>query len=424
MKRTDILIVGGGIAGYTAAQSARQNFRDKKITLVQKEENALLPWGLPYSVSAGALYKNVIPNTIYLKQGIELIIDVAIAVEPKAKNVTTSAYDRIAYDKLILATGTLPLVPSIRGAHLKGVFAVKKDLPYLNNMGKALAAARNLIIIGGGFTGIEFADACCRSRMGNITIIEQRPHCLSRAFNDEISTLVEEKLLSRDINVICEAEVQEFLGKKRVEQVKLTNGRTLPADMVILATGVVPHSELARKAGLDADELCGIRVDRYMRTSDANIFAIGDCAEKSSVFGPGSSLVKPAAVIGHEARIAVANLYDSRQFRKTRIDKFTVLIGDYAFGSAGLVESKTREMGIEVATIDWRAENLVGKVVYTPTNRVVIGAKVYGRPLSLVRKTVSQLADAIQQQKYVDELVENQPTFVKVRKPQWLTGAG
>ncbi|MDN5348293.1 MAG: hypothetical protein PWP65_1857 [Clostridia bacterium] len=394
MRRTDVLVIGGGIAGYTAALTARRWFKDKKVTLVRREEKALIPWGLPYVFSSGTLAKNVIHDGRLFDRGIELIIDEVTDIDRKGRCVLMADSGRITYDKLILATGAIPAPFPVEGADLKGVFTVKREVSYLENLRRALDTARNLVIVGGGLTGVEFAEACSRGWRLKISVVELLPHCLSRSFDDDVCALAEERLRSRGINVLTKTRVEKLLGEDRVEQVKLSNGQTLPADVVILASGVVPNIELARKAGLEADERFGIWVDEYMRTSDVNIFAVGHCAWKSSGL---------AFVATRGARIAGANLFGLRRpSRPGPTASFTV-VGDLALGFAGLTERAAREVGIGVVVTSERrsfdmpaAGELGMKVVSARDTGAIIGAQVYGRFLSRVREMTNSLAATIQ----------------------------
>ncbi|MBC7323897.1 MAG: FAD-dependent oxidoreductase, partial [Moorella sp. (in: Bacteria)] len=200
------------------------------------------------------------------------------AIDPGGKCITTAFGEKIVYDKLILATGSSPAPPALKGAELPGVFVLQKELPCLKNMQNYLAKARNLVIVGGGLSGVELAEACSTNPRLHVTIVEQLPRCLARVFDEEFCILIEEKLRQRGVELISATAAEELQGQHRVEQVRLTGGRTLPADMVVLATGAVPNTRLARQAGLATDEKSGILVDEYMRTSDTAIFAIGDCA--------------------------------------------------------------------------------------------------------------------------------------------------
>jgi CheY-like chemotaxis protein len=148
------------------------------------------------------------------------------------------------------------------------------------------------------------------------------------------------------VNTGC--RVQSINGAKSVESVECEKGIRFKADIVILAIGVVPNSELARDAGLEIGERKGIMVDQYMRASDPDIFAIGDCAEKFCLFTRKSVATRLASVATREARIAVNNLFEVRQSNEGTMGVFGTMIADTAIGVAGLTERTARENGFDI----------------------------------------------------------------------------
>ncbi|OIQ56533.1 nitric oxide reductase FlRd-NAD(+) reductase [Moorella thermoacetica] len=402
MKRTDILVAGGGIAGCTAALAARRYYSDKKITLVRREIRALMPWGLAYACGAGSLNEYILGDSRLCKEGIELVIDEVTAIDPGGKRVTTAFGEKIIYDKLILALGSSPVASLLKGTELPGVFVLKKELPYLKSLQEHLARARNVVIVGGGLNGVELAAACSADPRLHVTLVEQLPRCLSGFFNDDTCILIEEKLRRKGVAIITRTAAEELEGRDRVAGVRLTGGRTLPADVVILATGIVPNTLLARQAGLATDENAGILVDEYMQTSAAGVFAIGDCAAQKHPAAPGVFPARQAGPAGHEARVAAANIFGLKRTREITVKKISVAIGDLAFGSVGLIKISPAGTGAGMPASalahSMIAGDLAVKVVYARENGAALGAEVYGRPLIRVRETMNNLASAIERQ--------------------------
>ena len=390
MEKKDVLIVGGSAAGISAAITARRYYPDAKITLIRKEEKVLIPCGIPYIFGTlGSLEKDLVPDTVLSKNNIELIIDEVISIQKGVKNVTTAAGKTIGYEKMILAVGSLPLVPPLPGIELDNVFAVEKNVDYLEKVLGALEQAKDVIIIGGGFIGLEFADECNKRENLNVTVIELLPHCLLLACDDETCARVEKKLLERGIKILLDRKAKAILGDKKVQYLELENGQKLKADLVILGIGVRPNVELALNTGLKVDERQGIWVDDFMRTSDENIFAAGDCTEKRSHLS-GEPIVMGLASIGTtQARIAAANLFGIRRRMESAIGIFSTCFGDLAVGSAGLTERAAKRMGInvvcsEVVAPDKHPGSLPGtkelgvKLVFEKDTGLLIGGQVYG----------------------------------------------
>jgi len=216
MKKTDILIVGGSAAGVTVSISARRYYPDAKILLIRKEKEVLIPCGIPYIFGTlGLPDKNLIPDNVLKKNNVELIIDEAVFINKDQRTVETSSGELFGYKKMLLATGSLPRVPPIPGVELDNVFAVWKDVKYLQKILNALDGAKDLAIIGGGFIGLEFADECKKRGIANVTVIEVLPHCLLLACDEEICVRVEEELSERGIKVLVNRKVKVLPAIKK-----------------------------------------------------------------------------------------------------------------------------------------------------------------------------------------------------------------
>jgi NADPH-dependent 2,4-dienoyl-CoA reductase/sulfur reductase-like enzyme len=416
MSSTDILIIGGSAAGLTAAISARRFNPEAKITLVRKEEKVLIPCGIPYIFGTlNSPEDDLIPDEVLTKHSIDLIVDEVVAIYKGPKTVTTAGGDTISYERMVLATGSYPLVPPLPGVNLGNVFSAKKDIDYLTKLKQALPQANDLVIIGGGFIGLEFADECRKiGNLNNVSIVELLPHCLLLACDSEVCVQVEEELKKAKVNLLTNRRAKAILGKGKVEQVELENGRKLKADIVILGIGVRPNIDLAKNAGLQVDDRAGIWVDSWMRTSDHNIFAAGDCAQKTCFLSGGPCLLRLASIATMEARVAGANLFSLRQRAASPIGVFGTVIGDLSVGSAGFTERHAQEEGVEVivgkaTAVDKHPGTLPGaqpltvKLVFMKGSRKLIGGQVYGSDKAgYVANCIGSL---IQQGLRADELV-------------------
>jgi pyruvate/2-oxoglutarate dehydrogenase complex dihydrolipoamide dehydrogenase (E3) component len=347
MKQTDVLVLGG-LSGITAGISCRRHYPDKKVVLVRKEGTVLIPCGIPYIYgTVGGPQNNVVPDGLLESNGIELIKGEAILVDREKKEVTLKSGERISYDKLVFATGSLPMVPPIPGVDKKNVYPVKKEFDYLGEVLNAMKSVKDLVIIGGGFIGVEFADECCKGRNINVTVVEALPHCLQMAMDDEFCTEAEAKLTEAGVKVMVNTKVEAVLGGETVTGVKLAGGLELNADMVILGIGAVPNTELAKDAGIQLGFNNTIKVDRYMQSyNDPNVFACGDCAKKLSFFTGRPVGVMLASIATSEARIAGANLFSPVHQNCGAISVFSTMINGRAFGVAGLTERLARQTGM------------------------------------------------------------------------------
>jgi len=418
MKKVDVLIVGGSAAGLVAGITARRHYPDAGITLVRREEKVLIPCGIPYIFGTiGSPDKNLIPDTLLSKNGIDLIIDEVTSIDREAKAVTMKGGETIGYERLILGTGSLPIVPPLPGVDLENVFVAKKDVQYLNNVLKALDQAKEVVVIGGGFIGLEFADEC-RKRGLKVTVVELLPHCLFLVFDEEVCTRVEEELTKLGIKVMTNNKAKAILGNGKAERVQLDSGEELRADAVIFGIGVRPNTELAQKAGLKIGEKRGIWVDRYMRTSDENIFAVGDCAEKTDFFTGQPSALRLASIATAEARIAGANLFTLKRANKGAVGVFSTKIGDLAIGMAGMREKTAREAGFDVVvgtaeTVDKHPGSMPGattlrvKLVFHKDSGKLLGGQACGG--GSVGELVNVIAALIQGEMTADDVATYSP---------------
>jgi NADH oxidase (H2O2-forming) len=388
MKKADVVIVGGSAAGIEAAITAQKQYHPNKVIVVRKEEKALVPCGIPYIMGTlGSAEKNVMPAA--LLGGAELIVDEVTSIDREAKSVTTAGGDTIGYDKLILATGSRPVVPPIPGADLKNVFTIRKDIDYLQQLQDSLKQAKDVVIVGGGFIGAEFADEC--RKMGlNVTIVELLEHCLMLNCDEDFCIRIEDKMKEVGVQVNTTCRVKSIVGDKKAEHVECEKGLRFKADVVILAIGVAPNTELARDARLEIGEQKGIWVDQYMITNDPDIFAVGDCAEKFCFFTGKPIATRLASVATREARIAAANLFQPRRRRNEgTIGVFGTMIADTAIGVAGLTERAARNFGFdlvtgEAAAVDKHpgampgAKELRVKLIFDRSSRRIIGGEACG----------------------------------------------
>jgi len=349
MIKTDVLILGG-LSGITAGISCRRHYPDKKVVLVRKEGTVLIPCGIPYIYgTVGGPEHDVIPDGLLKNNQIELIKDEAVSVDREKKVVALKDGETIAYDKLVFATGSLPIILPIPGVDKKNVFPIVKDYNYLGEVYKKMESVKDLVIIGGGFIGVEFADECRKGRDINVTVVEALQQCLQLAMDDEFCAEAQEKLAEAGVNIEVNSKVVEIMGDEAVTGVKLDNGNEIKADMVILGIGARPNTVLAEKSGIELGFKNTIRVDSLMRTyTDPDIFAVGDCAEKHSFFTGRPVNTMLASIATSEARIAGANLYSPVHHNCGAISVFSTKINGRAFAVAGLTERMAKEYGMKV----------------------------------------------------------------------------
>lgn len=391
MKKADVLVIGGSAAGITAAVTCRRHYPEKSVLLIRKEKQVLIPCGIPYIFgTVETPENNLIPDAVLERNGIGLLVDEATGIDRDDRVITTAGGERVHYDRLVLATGSVPAVPPIHGVDKKGIFAVEKDVSYLQRLIDEMECASNMVIVGCGFIGVELAEECRKRREDlNIKIVEMLTHCLQLVYDEEFCLRAEQSLRKQGIGLFLDDRVEAFLGNERVEGIRLTSGREIEADMVMMGIGAAANAEIAEKAGLDIGPTRGIQVNRYMQTSDENIFACGDCAEKVSFFDGTPSGLKLASIATMEARIAGANLFSPRRVNMGVIGVYSTMLGDTAFSAAGLTETQAREKGYSIIVGESEAVNrhpggmpgaasLSVKLIFEAGTRVILGGLVSG----------------------------------------------
>jgi len=417
MDKTDVLIVGGSASGVVTALTARRYHKGAQITLIRREKQVLVPCGIPYIFGTiGSPERNLIPDTLLSKNDVDLIIDEVNSLEPAKKTITTLGGTTFRYEKLVLATGSTPIVPPILGVELKNVFMPKKDIDYLKALSKALEDANDVVIVGGGLVGIEFADEF-RKKGSNVTIVELLPHCLQLVFDEEFCSLAEKKLSERGVKIRTNTRIEGIVGREEAEGVRLNTGEELRADIVFIAIGVMPNIRIAQEAGLRIGPHKAVWVDEYQRTSDENVFAVGDCAEKKSFFTGNPVALRLASIATREARIAAENLYRLNRRNEGAIGAFSTVIGDFSMGAVGLTEKMARDfkyepvVGVAMAPDKHPASmpntsEMKVKLVFDKATGQILGGQVYGGLTT--GEVVNILASMIQKRMTVDEVLNFQ----------------
>jgi len=309
MKKTDVLIIGGSAAGIVAALAGKSNYPEKEFLIIRKEEKVLVPCGIPYIFgSLGSSDKNVIPDAVLTNKGIKIEVDEVISIDQNEKVCSTAKGTEISFEKVIFATGSTPTVPGwLKGTNLENVFTISKDKIQLDKAFQKIKDCKKIVVVGAGFIGVEMSDELNKLDK-EVTLIEILPHILGLTFDEEIAVQAEEVLEARGVKIISGVGVKEIVGDKKVREVLLGNGDKIEAEVVILAMGYRPNTELAQKSGVKINERGFISVDGYMRTENPDVFAIGDCAEKWDFITRKPSAVMLASAAVAEARIAGMNL--------------------------------------------------------------------------------------------------------------------
>ena len=273
-----ILIIGAGQAGLQTIASLRQGGYDGDITLIGDE--AFLPYQRPPLSKAylsGKMERDRLflkPESFFTDNNVALRLQTrAEAVDKAAKTVRLADGEELSYDKLVFATGSRPRLLDLPGRALGNIFDLR-GMDDIDAMQPHFVDGKKLVVIGGGYIGLEAAAVAAGMGL-SVTVLEAAPRLLARVAEPEISAFYDRLHKQHNVTIITESRIEGFAGDETVSGVTMADGRVIDADIVITGIGIVPNIELAEAAGLEMNN--GIVVDDLGRTSEADIYAAGDC---------------------------------------------------------------------------------------------------------------------------------------------------
>lgn len=273
-----IVILGAGQAAGQAIASLRQEGYEGGIVLIGNEP--YLPYQRPPlskkflagELEAERLYLK--PEAFYADAGVDVRLGIeATGIDRAAHTVSLSTAETLSYSKLLIATGSRVRKLPVPGAELDGVFYLR-SIEDVDHIRERFLAGGNMVIVGGGYIGLEVAAVATKSGV-SVTVIEGADRVMARVVDPIVSAFYERVHKEEGVTILTGATVQAFEGGDKVEAVVCGDGTRIPADFVVVGIGILPNVELAEEAGLVVDN--GIVVDELCRTSDADIFAAGDC---------------------------------------------------------------------------------------------------------------------------------------------------
>jgi NADPH-dependent 2,4-dienoyl-CoA reductase/sulfur reductase-like enzyme/rhodanese-related sulfurtransferase len=442
-----VVIVGGVAGGASCAARLRRLDESAQILMVERGPYvSFANCGLPYHIG------NVIPEESSLLVASERLFRNHFAIEVRSrceaiaisrqdktvqlKNLETGEVTAEPYDKLVLSPGAPSVRPPLPGIDLPGIFEVRTvpdarqirawmegGTSFLKGMFsysgiQAVKPTRRAVVVGGGFIGLETAENLAHQGF-EVTVVEMLDQVLA-PLDQELARLVESYLRRHGIRVALDDGVAEFRQKADgALEVATRSGKTWPADIVILSLGVRPDTALARSAGLEIGERGGIRVDEQMRTSDPDIFAVGDAVEVRDFVTGQWGLVALAGPANRQGRIA-ADVIAGRDSRY-RGTQGTSIIGMFGAAAAwtGVNEKTLTRLGEQDYEKIYLFPNshagyypgarpITLKLLFRKSNGRILGAQALSEDGPAVDKRISTLAMAIQMGATIYDLEESE----------------
>ncbi len=274
-----IVIIGNGIAGLSAAESARKKNNRVSITIISEEKyltynRIRLCELLANNFEENELYMR--PSSWYEENEITLMLDKTITkIVPDERYIVLNNTEKISFTKLIIASGAHSYLPHISGIEKDGVYTIR-TLQDINDINEYFKKVRHAVVVGGGLLGLECAYHM-NMRGIQTTIIEFKPRLLPNQLDKHGSQIFENKVKSLGINVQCDTTVEEILGDEFSKEIKFKSGETLATDCTIFATGVRSNIDIVKGTNIALNK--AIVVNNRMETNIQNIYAVGDIAE-------------------------------------------------------------------------------------------------------------------------------------------------
>lgn len=353
----DVIIIGGGAAGVQAAVIAKTSYTSASVAVIS-DETIIYPRPVLRSIISGTV-KSINDITMYqpedleglrikLLQGYEAL---SVNNDERLLNVKNHLSGEILpfkYDRLIIATGSVPAIPPIKGSGLFGVFTVK----WLNDalaLSHYITPGMKAYVIGAGFIGLGVAEAL--TRRGLKTTVVERLLVLHKLIEHDLSQEIVRRIKSHGINVLEGTTIEEIFGERKVEYVTI-EGRKFDADIVVFATGMRPNTLIATQMGLQIAKDGAIKTDAHMKTSLEDVYAIGDCAQTMDIIS-GKFVYRPiGSIASYAARIAGSNAAGVEQayngFLRIQYDR----IFENEIVSMGLSTEEAHELGIASGAIN------------------------------------------------------------------------
>lgn len=410
MKRK-MLIVGGVAGGASVAARLRRNSEEDQIIMFEKGphvsfSNCSLPYHLSGIIEEADDLLLMSPELFLSQYNIEARVNnEVLSIDRKNKSVTvknllTDEIYNETYDKLILSPGAKPIVPRIPGIEDVRVFTVRNvvDIDKLNKSIKDIDT-KDIAVIGGGFIGVEVAENL-RQAEYNVSLVEGTDQIL-RPFDYDMVQILHKEIYDKGINLIVGDKVEKF----EKNTVVLASGKKISANIVVMAIGVAPEIALAKESGLEIGQTGAIKVDKNYKTSDPNIYAVGDSIEVYNALTHSSTKLSLAGPALKQARTVADNINNKSTVNKGYIGSSAIKVFDYNGASTGLNESliKVLNMNINYDVVRIILSDKVGimpdaspmhfKLLFEVPTGKILGAQAIGK--GDVTKRIDLIAAAI-----------------------------
>jgi NADPH-dependent 2,4-dienoyl-CoA reductase/sulfur reductase-like enzyme len=398
MELYDVVVVGGGPAGFNAVKTIRSVYPEKRVLLINDREDLQIPCSIPYVVSGRIpVEKNRYPLEKVRDLGAELKIDRVVSINPNSSQLFLESGKIVSYERLILSTGWIPRRLSLGEENLEGVFYIDTSTEGVSRIKEEVEKAERIVIIGGGFISIGFADLISRELGKSITVVEASKRIASGVFSSEITSEMESKLGSQGVEILKSERVSALEGDGRVKRVVTSDGE-IDTDLVLIFVGFLPNTKLAVDCGIET-ERGFIRTDSYLRTSVDNVLSAGNCTFHRSAIDGEFTPGMVASVSARDGRIAGLNVLGPRVEDRGIVPAGITEVGGTFYGFSGYTEEILNRKGFVFKRVSVESTDgypsAIGAVrlklnLYFLESGRLVGGEVVGSS-----KIVSSLVDLI-----------------------------
>ncbi|ADY56033.1 CoA-disulfide reductase [Syntrophobotulus glycolicus DSM 8271] len=438
-------VVIGGVAGGASA-AARLRRLDEKADIILLERGEYISYancGLPYFIGGEITDKEELtlqtPQSFRNRFAVDVRIrQEAITIDPARKivlvrNLENGKDDEECYDKLILAPGAEPVRPPLPGIEDARIFTLR-TIPDTYRIQEHIQNARpkTVVIVGGGFIGLEMAENLVRKGI-QVTVVESADHVIG-PLDYDMACEVHRYLLQEGVKLLLGCAVKAFHPDEALLGVELANGGILHADMVLMSVGVRPDTGLAKSAGLETNARGALLVDEHMRTSNEHIYAVGDAVEVTHLVSKGPAYIPLAGPANKQGRIAADHICGLDSRYKGSQGSSILKLFDMTVASTGLNESGAKAAGLDFdkihtysashATYYPGASNISMKTLFDRKTGHILGAQLIG--FEGVDKRCDVLATAIRAGMTAYDLAELElcyaPPFSSAKDPVNMVG--
>ena len=394
-----IVIIGGVAAGAKAAAKSKRMLPDASVDVYTQDTHvSYSTCGLPYYIEG--VFENyekliVRPKIEFEKSGVNVhLLSRVTKINPETKkisvlNLKTNENYEVEYDKLVIATGAVPVVKGFERALDKKNFYTLRTLEDGVAIRDKMRKVKNITLIGGGYINIELLEAFVKNGK-NITLIEKSPFVMP-ILDEDISILVQTYIMENSngqVRLLTDDSISEFLGEEEITGIITENGIGFDTEMVVLSIGVRPVVDIARDAGVDLGVTGAIRVNSRMETSIKDIYACGDCAEKVHIISNTPVWIPLGSTANKEGRTAAMNLCgEYKDFEGVLGSSVTRYLG-LNISKCGLTEKEARKLGYDtVSTVVTKkdkagympeVENITLKLIADMRSHRILGAQAIG----------------------------------------------